>query len=353
MSKPTALLLGASGALNVKVLYCLYPVARVVTLASHADNGALHSRHTAARECFDWTCAESRDEAVQRINALIAREGVDIVVPGDIDAAAFAHDIANRIEGAALFPCSSAETLHAIHDKWSFAQRLQAAGLATPATAYIAARDSLDLAAAHRIGFPMMVKPLECESSHGVTRIETADALQAHVASDRPYTQPPLIMQQFIDGPDIDISVLASHGRIIASAVQYWSDDADLVFEQHADMDQLAAEIVQLFGYHGVAHFDMRRDRNTGAIHVLECNPRFWYTIPAAMWCGLNFVDAGIRHTLGLPMPPELRAQGRYRLPGDVVRSVTRPSRLLGMTRANWRGFLQPLLDPLPHLKAD
>lgn len=347
-----ALLLAGSSALNLKVLYCLYPVAETHVIAHNAANLAMRSRHAARKQVFPINDRSRAGQSVALINDYCSLEGIDIIVPGDIHTTGFLAEHGAAIAGPALFPASPSERLHAIHDKWSFAERLMAAGLATPRTRLIDSARTLDEAAAEDIGFPMMVKPLDCESSHGVVRICDYQQLREHVESGRPYTAPPLIMQQFVDGQDIDISVLAADGRIIASAVQYWSPEGELVFREDPEMFELAAEIVRLFDFHGVAHFDMRRDRHTGKVHVLECNPRFWYTLPAAMWCGLNFVELGIRATLGLPYDHIGPASGSYRLPSDVFRAIRRPARLLRMSRPNWRGFFQPLLDPSPHLSA-
>lgn len=347
-----ALLLSASSALNLKVLYCLYPVAEAHVLATSRDNLAYRSRHAARRIVFPINDKSRTNDSIAYINQYCEDEGIDIIIPGDIGTTAFLAAHGDRIIGPALFAASPEECLDAIHDKWSFAKRLLAHGLATPRTRLIESADKLDEAAAADIGFPMMVKPLNCESSHGVVKMTDYAALRRHVDGNSPYSEPPLIMQEFIDGHDIDISVLADHGQIVASAVQYWSPEGELVFREEPDMYELASAIVRLFDFHGVAHFDMRRDRHTGKVYVVECNPRFWYTLPAAMWVGLNFVEAGINAALGRPYDHLGPALGSYRLPSDVVRGLKKPGRLVRMTRRNWKGFFQPLLDPNPHIAA-
>ena len=348
--KPKVLLLGASGALNLKVLYCLQPIAETWLLMTGSDNIALRSRYGTAAGVFPWNDPGRRTEAIERVNACVAAHDIDVVIPGDIHATGFVAENAAQLKGAALFPASPEATLDRIHNKWSFAEALMGAGLATPKTRYIGRREDLTEALAAEIGFPLVVKPLTGESSHGVVVKRDYAALKAHVDGGSAYSEPPLIIQQFIPGEDIDISILADRGRIVASAVQLWSSEADLQFCENPEMERLAADIVRLFDFHGVAHFDMRRSAVDGRIYVIECNPRFWYTIPAAMWCGLNFVEAGIEAALGRPWPADVRATGRYRLPGDVVRALGVPRHLRSMSLRNWRGFIQPFADPAPHI---
>ncbi len=344
------LLLAGSAALNLKVLYCLYPIAEVHVAATTADNFTGKSRHTAAFKVMPSLADTSApDSATEWIEQYCRDQKIDIVVPGDIGTAGFLACVAHRLSVPA-YPSSTPELLNRIHDKWSFAEALQKAGLATPRTVLITDVASVDDSIADTIGLPLVVKPLNCESSHGVHLIKTIEALRKHVASGAPYTAPPLIAQTFIPGKDIDLSVLAIDGEIVASAIQYWSDDGTLVFCENEEMDTLGRAIVKLFGYSGAAHFDMRIDERTGKVQVVECNPRFWYTLPAAMWQGLNFVEVGIRAVLEGKLPDNTHTTGTYVLPGTLVRRILQPTQVRSLTSANFRGMLQPLTDPMPHI---
>ncbi|MEM8826616.1 MAG: ATP-grasp domain-containing protein [Pseudomonadota bacterium] len=339
------LLLGASGPLNLKTLYCAARCG-TVHLATDAGNVAARSRYAASHDVVDLKAAPGQSLAT--LAEICRRYDIEVVIPGDMAAAAFLAEHRGELP-APIFPASDAAALHAIHDKWSFAERLQAANLPTPTTRLIPSRAAFDPAIADAIGYPLIVKPLNGESSHGVVRIDGPDRLRAHVLGDAPYSEPPLIVQQFVDGYDIDCSVIAEEGEVIASAVQRWDEKGALAFERNDAIEAQSAAIIREFGYTGAAHFDFRHDAATGRFLVLECNPRFWFTMPAAMWCGLNFVEAGIRHVLGMPTAPAATASGEYVLPGDIVRRFATPGKLANVRRSNWRGFLQPVTDPIPH----
>jgi hypothetical protein len=71
----------------------------------------------------------------------------------------------------------------------------------------------------------------------------------------------------------------------------------------------LAERLAAATNYHGVAHFDVRRDAATGDLTLIECNPRYWYSMFACCLAGLNFVDLS-RKTGSLdPMDPLVRRQ--------------------------------------------
>ncbi|WP_138380293.1 ATP-grasp domain-containing protein [Luteithermobacter gelatinilyticus] len=352
------LLLAGSEALNLKVLYCLYPVcSQVHVMANARDNLLKYSRHTYKFSYLPW----GKDKAQDEQNACHIREyceqhDISLIIPGDIGATAFLNRTLSFFgekdgKGAIrCFPCSSAETLNNIHNKWSFAHILMTHGLATPKTKLISSSSDLTEAFAAEIGFPLIVKPLECESSHGVVKIEDYESLKNHVEGPAPYSEPPLIIQEYIPGYDIDLSLLADQGEIIAMAVQKWNEGDTLSFLRNEEIENLGRDIIRLFEFSGVAHFDMRVDSRNSQVYVIECNPRFWFTMPAAMWTGLNFVEAGIDYCTGRADGKHYEARGEYRLPGAVGRELLkRPWRAFTLPTENLKGLFQPLLDPMPH----
>lgn len=346
-------LLGSSGPLNLKVAYCLARLRVVVhVIATSASNIVRKSRHVDSFTVHEGVSDErAPSETVLWLHHYCRKNAIEVIVPGDIGTAGFLSAAAGSIPDVAIYPCSSADVLHRIHDKWIFASTLMAAGIATPKTALI--RSQADVSSAvEEIGFPLMVKPLSGESSHGVVRFDSEEQLAEHLASGKPYSIPPLIGQRFIAGRDIDISVLADHGRVIAGVTQRLEPDGSLEFLYDPSTRRLAEDVVAEYGYHGIAHFDMRIDAASGETYVLECNPRFWYSMPASMWQGVNFVDAGIRFAKRQVVDDDARlVPGRYFLPGALLSALRRrPSLLKELTRRNIVGVLQPALDPIPHL---
>lgn len=341
-----ALLLGDSAALNLKVLYCLYPFAETYFLARTEDNYAARSRHVKQSFVLDFT----ETGKVDALKEIIREHGIDVLVPGDMTASAALADLDLPLGDVAILPVSPDPVLERIHDKWTFAETLRKADLPTPKTVLLDDVKKLTPAMAEPVSFPMIVKPLQCESSHGVVRMDSYEELHAYVNEDRPYNDPPLIFQQFIPGEDIDISVIADKGEVLVSAVQQWTPDDTLFFCNDPEMEEVTGKIIKLFDFSGPAHFDMRRHAETGKLYVFECNPRFWYTLPAARWAGLNFVEAAVYAALGRDYGHLGPARGHYRLPGDVVRAWRKPARWFSMSARNWAGFLEPLLDPVPHI---
>ncbi len=347
-----AVLLAGSGPLNLKVLYCLAQLgAQTHVVATNDSNIVRRSRHFHAFEVHPGVSDDfPSPEAVAWLKDYCEQHRIDVVIPGDIGTAGFLATAGDSLGEVAIFPCSDAAMLERVHDKWIFASTLMKAGIATPRTVLI--ESVADVAkASDEIGFPMMVKPLSGESSHGVVRIADRDALSRHVQSGLPFASPPLIAQEYVQGRDIDISVLAVRGKVVLGVTQQLEPDGSLRFFADVPTRHLAEAIIAEYGYHGIAHFDMRENDRTGQMTVLECNPRFWYSMPAAMWQGVNFVEAGIRSAMGESVADGTTLiEGRYYAPGALLAALRRPWTIQGLTSRNIRGVLQPALDPMPHL---
>jgi predicted ATP-grasp superfamily ATP-dependent carboligase len=355
MKKIKVLLLCESGPLGLKVLYCLRGMNAIVKTAGSSGAAMLkYSRYAEQHESVNfWLHGAPHAETQQWLRDIVVTESFDIVVPSDIGSAAFLAATKKVYPEIPCFPCSHLSTLDELHNKWSFAQICVKHDIPIPATILLESADQLNEHIFDKIGFPIIIKPLAAESSHGVVLLDNFQALLAHIAKDSRYTKFPLIAQAFIPGQDIDISILAANNNILCSTVQSWVGDGVLEFTHHSEMYDIASHLVRAFHYQGLAHFDMRIDARDGKLYVIECNPRAWYTISASMWQGLNFIEMGIHYAREeiLPEVPARAGEGRYCLAGSLWKQFLSPrTGWHNITSGSFRGFIQALTDPLPHL---
>src|SRR5699024_4225225 len=127
-----------------------------------------------------------------------------------------------------------------------------------------------------------------------------------------------------------------------------------LEFAHNEKALDLVRRIVKAANFSGVANIDLRIDEKSGEIKVIECNPRFWYTLQASLWRGLNFVAAGLDLAQGrniMTVPPD---NGRYYYHGHIAKKILfRPGEWRNVPGYNWHGFLQAVTDPVPFLFAE
>lgn len=292
-----------------------------------------------------------RPEALTRkIDDYCVRNRVDLVIPGDLVSGLALAEIKGRLQ-VPVFPVASPELLQTLHDKWRFYNLLVSLGLPSPRTRRLEPGGSID---ALGIDGPVIAKPPASEGHDRVVKFDTREAFAAMVA--RPdSSRIPWLVQDFIPGSDIDLSVLASEGRLVAWTIQSDVPPASKLFQTDERVLAIGERILEATKYDGVAHFDMRIDERSGDVFVIECNPRFWGSLPHSIWSGVNFVEMGCCLALGQPLPPFCPAIGLSSHEGFAPRRLLRaalgghlaPEGMSPASRASWK---QMHVDPLPEL---
>jgi ATP-grasp domain len=350
------LLLNESGPLGLKVLYCIHAMGVYVETAGPAGSKMLGcSRYSRHHTLVDLWCDQNLVlETLDWLYHYVEVNSFDIVVPSDIGSAAFLAVVRNSSgQKIKCFPCSSMEVLNNLHNKWEFAKICYQLELPTPETILLEPETQLEEELFYKIGFPLIVKPIERESGHGVIKLNNYSSLLEYVRGNTLYSEFPLIAQSFIPGQDIDISVLSADGEILCNTVQSWINDGVLRFSGNNDMYEIVAKIIENLSFEGLAHFDMRIDARTNKLYVFECNPRAWYTISASMWQGLNFIEAGVTHTLegSVNSINNGFSQDNFCLPGSFMKQLFLPfTGWKNISIESTKAFFQAVTDPLPHI---
>ena len=284
-------------------------------------------------------------EALNAINRFIECNGIDLVVAADTRCTRMLAGHARAIRNAAVFPLPSVELFDRMYDKWSFHQLLAEHGIASPRTFLVSSPDD---AGAIDLDYPVIVKPTWGESSQGVHRIDTQDALRRHL---RDAGTAGTLVQQFIPGRDIDLDLCADRGELTTWLVQM-REEGGMRFPDDERVVALGRDICRAAKYHGVAHVDMRIDERTGQVNVIEFNPRLWGSLIYASWMGVNFLEAGV-DILDRPSRPAFQPVTGFcpflgASPGVIARWALRGFRPASNSPAQRRAWSMQVLDPLP-----
>lgn len=345
------ILYSRNAALGLKVLYCLdqgHLHAHVIS--ANAKNYLRSSRYCHAFHAIANSDPDAeRRSLVAKIRELAQKQPIEAVLGDDIRSHALLNEISEQI-GVPTFAPVPGPLLEACHDKWSFYERLLQNGLPIPSSAKIATIADLTEATAATVGFPLLVKPLNAESSHGIQRFDDYSSLRRYLTTPGPYKSLPLKLQRLIIGPTIGLSLLALDGRILCYDIQRHAANGARVFETNPKILEIGQRIVAAFRYGGPGHIDFVKDRRTGQVYALEFNCRYWYSLPVSLWHGGNFPSLAVTLVRGNEIPFSPTRPGAYFQPGNVVAMFKQPWRLAQLDRANWRGFWQAISDPLPHL---
>jgi predicted ATP-grasp superfamily ATP-dependent carboligase len=220
-----------------------------------------------------------------RIDVLARAHGIDLVIPGDT----VTTRLLTRIRGALatpVFPVPAADAFDALVTKDRFMELCTRLHLPHPKGALYLDRAGL-LAALDdgRVRFPAMFKPLNRAGGIGIVK---ADADNAHaLAAAIDYA--PILVQDFIEGEDRSISIFCRAGEIKKEVI-YSHPDGIFHFHEEPELSRLVHEIAKTMKLDGVINFDARVDRD-GKVWLIECNPRFFFSMDAIMVAGINFAD--------------------------------------------------------------
>lgn len=324
---------------------------RVSVMSPSANRIARLSRHCRAHTACESEALQHPDPGLlDRIESYCREHQVDWVVPADLPATLFLACRVGELKSSGVFPVSRPELIEQFHDKWEFHSLLTKLGLPSPRTRLLKSREE---AVAAPLEFPLVLKPLRGEGGIGVHRVDSREQLLPLLDPDGG----PFLVQEFIPGRDIDLSLLADHGRPVAWTIQRKAGGAGVLeFLHDPRVLEIGTALVRETGYHGVVHLDLRIDDRTKQPLVLEANPRFWGSLRHSLWSGVNFPALGIALARGEDVARQFKpVEGQVQDPGFSVRSVfhallhgrLKPEGWSVATEAAWRHHLS---DPVPEI---
>lgn len=286
---------GSARALVVQVLLAVrtFTDARCIAVCSRHTQFLRHSNlHSAYLEIdFDGTDDDRFVDAVDRLSAMHTEL---IIIAADCDGTRICNRVRSRLK-ARLLPTPDTATLERFDNKWAFYRFCMEHGLNVPATRFAKSKTDLDFpAAACELGVPFIVKPLNQQGSKGVHVIRDEEAWRRLVLDNANYCYAPLVAQRYIRGVDIGVNILSIDGEVKAIAVQQrqapQDEGAPIKFLANEALEASARRLAKESAYTGVMNIDARIEDGSGEVFLFESNPRFWRSLSASVWCGLNFV---------------------------------------------------------------
>ena len=343
VSSPRRLLIvAATYALPYRVLRCAHQTGAEVHVIGNLGAQPL----SLSRFCGTFTLSQTLvagradDDLAFEINALCQRLDIEMVLPGDAHGTRTLIACRERLE-APCFPLPDLETFDLLNDKWRFARLCETLGFRHPATCLVPEAGALtEVLAAHRFAGPVLAKPRGLSGGRGILKIRDEHDIEA---ISRVNYQP-IVLQEYLTGRTLCASIYCHRGAVTAFMGYEFRKRVFSTFTNDrilADLRRFAAHA----GAHGVYNFDILLSPG-GALHYLECNPRFFYNMHFSMLAGTNFVALGLggdQETLHAAAP----APGTFHLPEALL---TNPRAWRHASRRDWLTARHALSDPLPYL---
>lgn len=283
-------------------------------------------------------------EQVQRVACSVGAKVILPVTERSTTALARHAKVLKHFEGLAPLPVASA--LAIATDKFELARFMEANGIPHPKTWAAVESDWKTLR------FPLLVKPRKKFGGKGIVKVRSRRELLAVLA---PLNAEEFFLQEYIAGSDFGCSVLMKEGKVKAVTVQCGRDRprdfgpfSVLEMKPCTKVRSAAEALMEALKWSGVAHVDLRRDRRTGRVLVLEINCRYWGSLFASTCAGVNFPDLACRLALRERFKSPRQQSGLYVKWTQIVSDLLRLRLRVLHVSASELGFIRD--DPVPNL---
>jgi predicted ATP-grasp superfamily ATP-dependent carboligase len=277
------------------VLRCLAQIKNIKTYILSNDPWAPIRFSRYSTQFFSYVNEKGNEGRLAAIYHMVKKTKVDVVLPVDIQTIRLLSancGALSKMTSIVLLPKTDAFEIAA--NKWLLAEWLKKNQIPCPSTLLYQTNNSFDEALS-AISFPVLIKPSVGFSGKGIELFDNPAALYSfckkYISSGE------FIIQSFINGYDIDCSVLCQDGKILAYTIQKAFINGPHRFGVPAGIDFLydgstynvVKDMVEKFNWSGIVHIDLRYDEEDKQVKVIEMNPRYWGSVLGSLCAGLNF----------------------------------------------------------------
>lgn len=232
---------------------------------------------------------------IENINTEVERHCVDVIMPIFETRIKTLIQLRSKIieqDKIGLLP--SLTDYNTAHNKYALIKHLESNAL--PSAKSIIVSSHNDVEKIKDLNFPVLIKPVEgFGGGQGIFKFNDIDKLKEHFGKTE--FECKNIVQEYVEGYDIDCSVLCNDGEVLAYTIQkgnmmganQFSPQLGLEFVQVDELFIVVKKLMKSLNWSGVAHIDMRYDKNTNEFKAIEINTRFWVSLEASLLAGVNF----------------------------------------------------------------
>jgi predicted ATP-grasp superfamily ATP-dependent carboligase len=318
-----------------------------------------------SRHCRRYQFRPGGTNHAARLGAIaeyVRRVPIDVILPVGEEGVLFASSEREHLaELAALPPLPGIDSLQTARNKWQLNQFACRHGLPVPDSTLVSRDPGFDQAMAE-LPYPVLLKPTSLTDGQGIMRFETPVDLRrfleehnGRVHRDR------YLVQAYVPGFDIGLSVLCKDGQILAHTIQRGIITAAerfgplmaMEFIRQDDVLETGRRLLAALRWNGVAHIDFRYDTRDARAKIIEMNARYWGSLLGSLVAGVNFPYLACLAAQGISFPAPAYRPSHYVYTTTVLKEAWRwsmgKSMLKGFTFEE-TGLRFFLADPLPEI---
>ncbi len=281
--------------LILQVLYCLGKTNKF-TLHVICHNDSYSVKFSRWVSAFWRISLEPSPELMDRIISICKQNSIPFILPVNINMfhLLICHKKKISEAGIKTIRLPTKEIYELANNKKKICYFLRENNLPHPHT--ICVDDDL-ISHLERVNFPLIIKPSFGGGGHGIKFCEDKETFLQYTKTFNQEINP-LILQEFVPGYNLGVSVYCVDGKILQYTIQkelIQKDKYDFTpskiiqFIDDSTLFDVVQKLMMNLNWQGVAHIDIRYNEKTGEYFILEINPRFWGSLLGSYHIGVNF----------------------------------------------------------------
>jgi predicted ATP-grasp superfamily ATP-dependent carboligase len=285
----------------LSVLQCLSQVEgyNIFVLSNKKRTATKFSKHTSYYKFYE---RPNNDGWVDIINSEIEKHSITVVMPIAERESLFLIQNREQISSSAsIISLPSLKDFEIAIDKKLLSDFALSHSIPHPNSFFISSEtDKQDVLS--KIQFPILIKPIRLKGGDGIKKVNSREKFETLFQK----IDKPVFIQEYIEGFDIDCSVICLDGKVLSHTIQQGNLEGHTVFAPQLAFDflhnddvlKVAKLTMSKLNWSGIAHLDMRYDTKTSTYKLIEINARFWGSIEGSMFAGINFPHKSIQLAL-------------------------------------------------------
>ncbi|BAX80599.1 ATP-grasp domain-containing protein [Labilibaculum antarcticum] len=233
------------------------------------------------------TAIDEKDK-VNKIIEFVKEWKIDTILPIKHRGYQLFSKYREEFNGSPLPPIPNRNDFETISDKWLLAQWLEKHSFASPKSYPVA------IANIKKLNLPFLLKPRWDFKDNRIKLLHDINEAMEYI-ENTDFVSENFIFQEHIQGDDIDISLLAKDGEIIAYTIQQglvreaFSFATGIEFVADAQLLAQTKAIIHDLNWSGIAHLDFIHQKESNSYYLIDFNPRMWSTLIGSLYAGVNF----------------------------------------------------------------
>lgn len=237
-----------------------------------------------------------RESWLAIVNKEIESNAIDVVIPiSEIESQFFIKNSHSLVANAQVIPLASNVNFETATYKNRLGTFCEENHIAYPKSIlFDNANDFFNKGG--ELKYPVLLKPVHDLGGNGIVLFDSQKELEIFVSS-KTETNDSFFIQEYIEGHDIDCSVLCLNGDILTYTIQKgfllgnnpFSPSHGIEFLDNKELLEITKRLMKALNWSGIAHIDLRYDKVRECYCIIEVNARFWGTIEASRMANINF----------------------------------------------------------------